>query len=623
MRQWMIPAAWAILAMSNAKPVRCEQSKQASTKPTTRELTRLIETGRAEYTIHLGGKLDSFNTARYVNLDGHHMMEQAGFQPNIELAIENVGQQDVVNPRVVINDRHDWFSIDTLVDEIVRPGMTDRQKAFAVYEVFRDNFYHHNAPELYYEHGVKKGDVYDPIKHLNCYENTGCGPMAICMATIWSHLGLKSRVINFASAHWVSEVFYDDAWHMLDADRKAFYLSRDNRRVISVAEAAADKPLITRTHHQGFAAPDHPKYDASRARCYGPNTGTPYEAAKGHTMALTLRPGESIIRRWDNIGKYHDNWRQKETPPPKFANGKLVYQPDLAKPHVLEGAEEHYNVALYATDGKRPYVHAAKGHRGSGLIFKMRSPYCIVGGRVQVRFACKPKGGRLPKVHLSYDGRTWRNVWHGRRGRLRVCDVSIDDFIATRQMNARYEYFVKIDFLPFGDPTGMGIDFLRIETDVEMSIPSLPTLRVGPNKVAYRDDTDGSRRVKVTHRWQESSANTPPLAPAALRSPEEEPPAGSLAPVLRWIPATDPDGDPIVDHHLEVRDRPDMSLTVAQDLERLTFSGKPEWRVPKGWLIAGKRYYWRVRARDKRGAWSPWSQTWSFTAGPPTRASVE
>ena len=57
--------------------------------------TRLIEQRRAEYQIEVGGKLDDFNTARYVNLDGHHMMERAGFQPNIELTVENVGRRDV------------------------------------------------------------------------------------------------------------------------------------------------------------------------------------------------------------------------------------------------------------------------------------------------------------------------------------------------------------------------------------------------------------------------------------------------------------------------------------------------------------------------------------------------
>ncbi len=612
MRPHWIRAVSAIFLLTSAQGLAAGEGKRDAPP---KEMKRLIEAGHEEYTVDVGGTLDGFNTRRYVNLDGHHMMEVAGFQPNVELTIENVGETDVVNPRLVINDRRDWFSIDTLIEEIIEPGMSDREKAFAVFQVFRDNFYHHNAPELYYENGVKKGDVYDPIKHLNCYENTGCGPMAIGMATVWSRLGLKSRVLNFRSAHWISEVFFDGAWHVLDADRKAFYRSRDNRRIVSAAEAAADKWLVTRTHHQGFAAPDHPKYDASRARSYGRNTGTPYEAAMGHTMALTLRPGESLVRRWDNVGKYHDNWRQKEQPPPKFANGKIVYEPDLTKSHILDAAERHYNIVLWATDNKRPYMHAAEGHRGSGLVFRVCSPYCIVGGRIQVRFPCKRNGGRLPKVHLSYDGDHWRNVWHGRRGEMRECDVSIDEFIGTRRMNALYEYYVKIDWLAFSNPCGIGIDFLRFETDVEMAIPSLPTLRVGANEVVYRDETKGPRRIKVTHRWRESSANRPPKAPSNPTSPKNGSIVDSRAPRLTWTRAIDPDGDSMADYHVVVRDRPDMRLPVSPNLERLTSSGKPEWRVPAGWLIPSKRYFWRVRAKDDRGAWSPWSETWSFVAG--------
>ncbi len=612
-------ACLVLLACSHVAYPKDKAASSAQPEPACKEAVRQIDSERAEYRIDLGGNLDGFNTARYVNLDGNHIMKVAGFQPNVELTIENVGRQNVVNPRIVINDRHDWYSIESLVGEIIKPEMTDRQKAFAVYELFRDNFYHFNAPDLYYEHGVKKGDIYDPIKHLNSYQNTGCGPMAIGMTTIWSHLGLKSRVINFGSSHWICEVFYDDAWHIMDADRKAFYLSRDNTRLISTPEAIADPKLITRTHHQGFASPDDPRYDASRASCYTHykgNTGTPYEAAQGHTMAITLRPGESIVRRWDNIGKYHDNWRHKPTPPPQFANGKIIYQPDLSQAYVLDAAQEHYNVALYATDKKRPYIHGAKGHRGSGLVYRVASPYCMVGGRIQARFVCKPRSGSDPKVHVSYDGRNWRNIWHGRSGAVRECDVSIDDFIATRQMNARYEYYILIDFLPFDDPSAIGLDFLRFETDVEMSIPSLPTLRLGANKVVYCDDTQGPRNVKITHRWRESSENIPPSAPSAVESPADAS-TTSLAPLLHWRPATDPDGDPIADYHVEVRDHPDMAFTVAQNLERLTFSDKPQWQVPQGWLIPGKRYYWHVRAYDKRGAWSDWSPTWSFIAEPP------
>ena len=83
-------------------------------------------------------------------------------------------------------------------------------------------------------------------------------------------------------------------------------------------------------------------------------------------MAMTLRPGESIVRRWDNVGKYHvfAEWAGQSIlegpgPFPKYANGKLIYKPDLSKGYVLDGAEDHFNIRTFAEDGKRPYVHAA------------------------------------------------------------------------------------------------------------------------------------------------------------------------------------------------------------------------------------------------------------------------
>jgi hypothetical protein len=40
--------------------------------------------------------------------------------------------------------------------------------------------------------------------------------------------------------------------------------------------------------------------------------------------------------------------------------------------------------------------------------------------------------------------------------------------------------------------------------------------------------------------------------------------------------------------------------------------------VPEAGLLTGDRkYYWRVRAKDARGVWGPWSATWSFTAKAP------
>ena len=69
-----------------------------------------------------------------------------------------------------------------------------------------------------------------------------------------------------------------------------------------------------------------------------------------------------------------------------------------------------------------------------------------------------------------------------------------------------------------------------------------------------------------------------------------------------------------MDHRVEIRADPEMRWPLACDLERATGSGEPRWTLPSGWLNPGETYYWHVRAKDKRGAWSDWSQTFKFVA---------
>jgi hypothetical protein len=601
------------------KQIEAAGNPPAAPREKEKELVREITASRAEYSIELGGTLDSFNTAQYKPLPGANVIELPGFQPNVMLAIENTGQRNVVNPRIVVNDRHDWFSIDTLVAEVARPGMSDREKALAVFEVFRDNFYHTNAPMIWPERGLLSSHSYDPIKHLNWQENTGCSCMAIAMASVWERAGLKSRVVNFGVDHWIGEVFYDGAWHMFDADIKVFHLRRDNKTVASIDDCRADPGLIRRSHHFGFAAADNPGCDSFPA-----NSASPYAAPKDHTMALVLRPGESLVRWWPDPESKKPAGDERYGPwEPKYGRGKLVYRPDLSKPNALEGASWHYNVAAFAADGKRPYLHTKQPPYYCELVFPVRSPYPIVGGRIQVAFDNRDGGGFYPEVLVSFEGRNWLSLWRGPSNKPARCDVSIDSFIDTGRRAPQCEYFVKIQWLPWHGQALMGIDSLAIESDLAMSIRSLPTLRLGPSKVVYRDDTEGARSVRVTHRWRESSANTPPSAPASPVSPTDLARAESSAPLLQWEPAADADGDRIVDHHVEVRARPDMRFPLATSLDRLTFSNKPQWKVPGGWLIPGERYYWHVRAKDCRGAWGPWSQTWSFSVGKPGNSATQ
>jgi hypothetical protein len=54
-------------------------------------------------------------------------------------------------------------------------------------------------------------------------------------------------------------------------------------------------------------------------------------------------------------------------------------------------------------------------------------------------------------------------------------------------------------------------------------------------------------------------------------------------------------------------------------ISRTADKGKAQYTLPcVGLLTPDKQYYWRVRAKDEKGVWGPWSKTWSFTPRGPS-----
>ena len=92
--------------------------------------------------------------------------------------------------------------------------------------------------------------------------------------------------------------------------------------------------------------------------------------------------------------------------------------------------------------------------------------------------------------------------------------------------------------------------------------------------------------------------------------------------VFRWSVPKDPDGDKITDYHFVLANRQDMRWPLSTNFDKLISrtadKGKAQYTLPSpGLLTADKPYYWRVRAKNEKGVWGPWSKTWSFTPQAP------
>jgi hypothetical protein len=544
-----------------------------------------ITAGRHAYTVRQGGTMDGTNCRSPVGvgmMDGPAIKQS--WESNRTVRLENVGETDVVNPWLS-NGRNGFRTLGEIVSSAVDPGMTDREKAFALWFQEIRHRYHWAGDNA---------ELGDPVKVFNVYGHNTCGNDSICLAGLWHRAGLKvtpARVVG----HCVSQAFFDGRWNLFDGDMHSMYLLRDNRTIACEQDLVRDHDLIKRSHTQGILNPDKRANDEWEASIYvfeGKPEGD-RNCVSGTSMNMVLRPGEAITWRWGHADpvKYHGE--NKPRYPDMICNGLWEYRPDFSGDLWKKGA-----AVIEGIQASRGQLTAAEGKTGT-VVWIVRSPYVFVGGRLDVE-------GRGVKFSLSWDGKSWTET-----------GPDLGKFFPPNGP-ARYEYRVRCELGANARLTRLGI-----VNDLQMAPLALPAMSVGANKFVYTDQSPGGRKVRITHHWVERSASRPPEAPPAPVFPSDGGEAEGTDLVFRWLPARDPDGDRIADYHFELSDRPDMKWPVSTNFYKLISNtpdqGKNQYTLPhSGLLSSDQKYYWRVRAKDEKGVWGPWSSTWSFTPRGPS-----
>ncbi|MCK4283639.1 MAG: hypothetical protein KAX44_04915 [Candidatus Brocadiae bacterium] len=92
-----------------------------------------VGAGRHVYTVTQGGTMDGRNcrSPMGVGMNMEGALEQT-WESNRLVRMENVGETDVVNPWLS-NGRNLFRNLDEIVDAAIEPGMTDREKAMAIW----------------------------------------------------------------------------------------------------------------------------------------------------------------------------------------------------------------------------------------------------------------------------------------------------------------------------------------------------------------------------------------------------------------------------------------------------------------------------------------------------------
>lgn len=537
---------------------------------------RDVAARQAEYIVVQGGTMDGLNCR---SPQGVWQPFHQTWESNRRVRLENVGTTDVINPWLS-NGRNDFRSLKEIVARAVKPGMTDKEKAMALWwQEIQYRF--HNAGD--------NSELSSPVKVFNVYGHNTCGNDSICLAGQWKLAGLKVAPARLVG-HCVSQVFFDGRWHLLDGDMHSIYLLRDNETIAGEQDLVRDHDLVKRTHTQGILQPDRRAGDEWESSIYvfeGDVVGD--RNADGATaLNMTLRPGEAIVWRWghENPVKYHGGGQPRF--PDRICNGLWEYRPDFTGATWRQGA-----ALVEGIDSGNDGLSAETSRTGT-IIWTMRSPYVFVGGKLAVE-------GNGAQFSISWDGKSWEDV-----------DDNLDGKFPP-EGTARYVYHLRCRLAG-----AARLRKLAVINDLQMAPLTLPGMEVGSNRFMYTDQSPAGGKVKITHEWVERSASRAPRAPTEAVFPADGADAEGTDIVFQWKPAEDPDGDAIADYHFELSSYADMrwplSMSFAKLISRTADAGQPRFTLSApGQLNPDHEYFWRVRAQDRHGVWGPWSQTWSFT----------
>ncbi len=259
---------WAVLLLTaTTDDARAPWASNHHPSDVAKRHVQEITEGRVEYIVVQGGTMDGRNCR---SPQGVWQPFEQTWESNRSVRMENVGATVVVNPWLS-NGRNDFRSLDRIVARAIEPGMSDAEKARALWWQEVQHRFHLEGDN---------GELLDPVKVFNVYGYNTCGNDSICLAGLWRKAGLKVAPARLVG-HCVTQAFYDGAWHLMDGDMHAIYLLRDNQTVAGEQDLVRDHDLIRRTHTQGILQPD-------RARAM--SGSRPSMCSRGRSRATATRP---------------------------------------------------------------------------------------------------------------------------------------------------------------------------------------------------------------------------------------------------------------------------------------------------------------------------------------------
>jgi hypothetical protein len=337
----------------------------------------------------------------------------------------------------------------------------------------------------------------DPLRILYGFGFGCCGQLAPTLASLWSgdithrksvwparpaaHGTFQTRIAVMAF-HTIPEIYYGNAWHMLDPDHRVFYRNPDGS-IASVAQILANPSIVADT-------PDGIGWNSeTMAELYESNAPTlqyiPLNYSAPANPLFTLLPQESMELAEQNSWPtaVYDPIAADEAPPAFISIGEISFYRSISFNSGSTALLDEFSNVQTAVqpDGRTALVTSILG-TGS-LVVTKSTPFPILGLELTGEFFDNDPSGSI-SIETSPDGVNWSvPAIVPVVARAPAATQSID---LTSLLFGANTYFIKL--LLNGYPGGLGLYNMNVRMDGQMAAQMFPLLQPGRvNTFNYQD----------------------------------------------------------------------------------------------------------------------------------------
>lgn len=423
----------------------------------------------------------------------------------------------------LVSDRTlDLSSMETIMKQILKPGMSDEEKMWAVWRFINQHV--RANPEAH--------STNDAIQLFNSFGGGWCGVWAMTTEATASAAGLKANYWDIGT-HAVTMVYYNNAWHSFDAQRQLYFLAPDNKTVAGPKQMSMTPWIISRTVDSKWER-YAPGYDNLWPKLARPEDkgGLPVGGSYASTrqkMLIDLRGEEFLERRWlpttwewymgmeKKVASF-DEGLEIKSKMLGLGSGIFNYSPDLSNKSYRKGIALEHNLICKSDEGAPQGLRGLRLNNKKGfVIWQIKNPYPYVRAKLKATIFQATKHDRV-SVSISVDhGVSFKKLYHSQTTGQNSFEVDFMPEIleglrhgrpypyVTGYVNSEgsYSYLVKIELESNRANGKVELMDVAFENIIQVINKSLPAISNGMTKLKFSGKLANNKTGTITYRAEE------------------------------------------------------------------------------------------------------------------------